>query len=328
MAPDPGASADSPTARIESLDLFRGFLMLILIGADFLACYPFVPGWFKHSAVFGSISIIDLGAPLFIFAVGISLGLVFLRSTTNGAIAAEQRRYVRRGIVLIAFGIIGSALQHRGILRDWEVLQTIGLAGIIALPFITMPPRGRLAAAVLLMLTFQAVGRSEYGDWLRQSDVGGLGGMLGGIAWAGVILVGSNVSAPLHAGGPRLRMLLLTMGTTGLVAAVALLAFQPFDKRLVTASYLALTIGLSAFTLLLFVVAASSRPRTWFIAFTVLGANALIAFILHGLGLLGLTALIPASSPTWAVMIGLAVLYAICYAGAGWLYRRRRFIRL
>jgi predicted acyltransferase len=327
MAPDTRVSGTPPSARIASLDLFRGFLMFILIGADFLAGYPFVPDWLKHSTVFGAISLIDLGAPLFIFAVGISLGLVFLRCTTDGLIAAEQRRYVRRGFVLIAFGIIGSALLHRDIIRDWEVFQTIGLAGIIALPFITMPPRGRLAAAILLMLTFQAIGRYEYGDWLRRSDVGGLGGMLGGIAWAGVILAGSTVSASLREGGPRLRSLLVTMGIVGLVVAVALLSFQPFDKRLVTASYLALTIGLSAFTLLLF-VAASCRPRFRFLPFTVLGANALTTFILHGLGLLALTALIPSSSPMGTVLIALAVLYAICYTGAGWLYRRRMFIRL
>jgi predicted acyltransferase len=327
MASDTRVSATSPSARIASLDLFRGFLMFVLIGADFLAGYPFVPAWFKHSTTFGSISIIDLGAPLFVFAVGISLGLVFLRCTTNGGMVAEQRRYVRRGVVLIAFGIIGSTLLHRGIHIDWEIFQTIGLAGIIALPFITLPSHGRLAAAALLILTFQAIGRSEYGDWLRESDVGGLGGILGGIAWSGVILAGSTISAPLREGGPRLPSRLITLGALGLVIAAALRALQPFDKRLVTASCLALTSGLSVLTLLLFVV-VSSRPRRWLLPFTVLGANALTAFILQGLGLLALTALIPAFSPMGTVLVALAGLYALCYAGTGWLYRRQRFIRL
>jgi predicted acyltransferase len=151
--------------------------------------------------------------------------------------------------------------------------------------------------------------------------------MLGAIAWAGVILVGSTVSASLCESGPGLRPGLITVGAAALAVAVALRAFRPFDKWLIMASYLALTIGLAPFALLLF-VAAPSRPRPWFIPFTVLGANALTAFILHGLGPLALTALVPSSSPMCAVLIALAVLHATCYTGAGWLYRRRTFIRL
>jgi len=327
MEPETAVSASYPSVRIASLDLFRGVLMFILIGADFLAGYPFVPAWFRHSAAFGSISIIDLGAPLFIFAVGVSLGLVFLRCTTNGMVTAEQRRYVRRGVVLIAFGIIGSVLLHRGVLSDWEIYQTIGLAGVIALPFITLTSRGRLAAAALLILTFQAIGRSEYGAWLRRVETGGLGGVLGGLAWSGVILVGSTVSASLREGGSGLRTRLITLGITALATAAVLRWFQPFDKPLITGSYLALTIGLSALTLLFF-VAVSSRPRRWFLPFTVLGANTLTAFILHGLGLLALTALFPPATPMRTVLIALVGLYAFCYAGTGWLYWRQRFIRL
>lgn len=83
------------TPRIEALDEFRGLLMFILIAADFLAGYTFVPAWFKHSQTFGTINIIDLGAPLFIFCVGVSLGLVFLRCSTNDEVVAANRRYVR-----------------------------------------------------------------------------------------------------------------------------------------------------------------------------------------------------------------------------------------
>lgn len=313
--------------RIASLDLFRGVLMFILIGADFLAAYPFAPAWFRHSPAFDSITLIDLGAPLFVFAVGISLGLVFLRCTTSSTVMVEMRRYVRRGLVLIAFGLIGSVLLHRSIRSDWEIYQTIGLAGIIALPFVTLRPRGRLAAAILLMLTFQAIARSEYGGWLRRVETGGLGGVLGGIAWAGVMLAGSTLSASLREGGRRLRLRLVIAGISSLAIAVVLRRLQPFDKLLVTASYLALSIGLSALALLLCDL-ASPRPRRWSLPFLVLGANPLLAFILQGLGFLALTALIPASSPVRTVLLALVLLYAVCYLGTGWLYHRRSFIRL
>lgn len=327
MMPRPSPTHTQSNSRIESLDLFRGVFLFILIAADYLSFYTFVPDWFKHSKLFGTISIIDLGAPLFIFAVGISLGLVFLRCATGEEIAAASSRYVRRGLVLIAFGVIGSVIQHKGIVRDWEIFQTIGLAGIVALPFITLPPRTRIAAAVLLMLTFQAIGRYEYGDWLRHADVGGLGGILGGLAWAGLILVGSTVSAPLRSDPKKTRAVLVTMGLAALVVSALIMPFQPFDKRLATLSYLALTTGLAAFALLA-CIAVTRKTRVRLLPFTILGSNALVTFIVHGIGLLALTTLIPASSPMRTVLPALAVLYASCYASAGWLYLHRMFVRL
>jgi predicted acyltransferase len=320
-------SSPAVPPRIEALDEFRGFLLLLMIAANFLLSYKFVPDWLKHSTVFGKITLTDLGAPLFIFAVGISLGLVFRGINTATDLQVARNRYIRRGLVLIAFGVIGSVITHRPILRDWEIFQTIGLAGIIALPFITLTPARRIGAAVLLMLTFQAISRADYGVWLRQLDVGGLGGTLGGIAWAGIILIGSTVSQRLRDNGRPLRRQLLAIGLIAATLTVIIRPFQPFDKRLVTGSYLALTTSLAALTLWGF-VEVTNRLRHRFWPFTVLGANSLVTFITHGIVILALQAAFPPTSPSSLALIALAALYAACFVVAGYLYHRRLFIRL
>lgn len=327
-----GATAEAPAQpeaapRIESLDQFRGCLVFLMIAANLLAGYEVVPDWLKHSPSFGAIRPIDTGATLFLFTVGSSLGLAFERSRAARGVGATAWRFIRRDLVLIAFGVAGSLLGQRGITRDWEVLQCIGLASLVALPFVFLAPALQRVAGLFLILLFQAIGGLGYWHWLERHDVGGLGGIPGGLAWAGVILFASSLSGPLRSDWRRYRSSSVILGVVGIGAGWVLAWFQPMDKRLVTASYLAVTTGIAALAALAFALLARI-PGFAFPPFKVLGVNALTLFMLHAVLVLAIQAVVPAGSPSATVALALLALYAACFGVAGFLYRGRLFIRL
>jgi predicted acyltransferase len=232
--------------RVESLDQFRGCLIFLMIAANMLASYDTVPDWLKHSQSFGTINLVDIGVTLFMFTVGTSLELSFERSLALRGNWSTARRFVRRDLLLIAFGIAGSLRLHRGILQDWEVFQSIGLASLGALPFVFLAPGLRLVAAALLILLFQVIGGLGWWNWLKASDIGGLGGILGGLDWAGIILFGSSLAGLVRDDWHHCGSSSIVMGIAGISIGLLLSRHQPMDKQLVTASYLALTTGIAA----------------------------------------------------------------------------------
>lgn len=313
--------------RIESLDIFRGCLLFLMIAANFLAGFNVVPYALKHSRVFGTLNFIDIGAALFLFTVGISLGLAFPISRSRQGTKVTLRRYVLRDLTLILFGITGSLLTSKGILRDWEIFQTIGLAGLIALPFVFLPSRWRFVAGVGLILVFQIIGSLGYWQWIKTADVGGLGGIPGGLAWAGIVLFGSSLSGLLRYDWQKFRSTSFIVGVLGIGVGLALTKFQPFDKRLVTGSYLALTTGIAALGAVVFGI-LTQRYGQKLLPLKILGMNPLVIFIIHGLAILAIEAFIPPVSTGGMVFFALAMLYAVCFAAALFLYRRKYFVRL
>ena len=70
------ASSTASRGCIAAIDQFRGFAILVMILADYLNNINSIPAWFKHAPDIGY-TIIDLVAPLFIFAIGLTYGISF-----------------------------------------------------------------------------------------------------------------------------------------------------------------------------------------------------------------------------------------------------------
>ena len=59
--------------RIEAVDQYRGLAIVLMVIANHLADIASVPGWLKHAPDVG-LTPIDLIAPFFIFAIGLTYG--------------------------------------------------------------------------------------------------------------------------------------------------------------------------------------------------------------------------------------------------------------
>ena len=320
-----GAVLETRTpSRIEFLDQFRGFTIALMIFVNLLSGFAVTPSWLKHAAVMGSITITDFVITMFIFAVGVALELTFPLSRARVGTLRTVWRHVRRNLLLIGFGLLGSVILRQNLLSKWGVLQTIGGAGLVALPFMFLHPGYRVAAAVALTGGYQLLGAAGHWAWLQANDIEHLGGMPGALAWAGVLLIASAIGWFIRnrdENGFRRSCVIIAVTAIGL--AIALRGIAPIFKPLVTGTYLLVTTGFAALMLFIF-----AQLRLQFLPFRVLGRNALVIFMLHGILVLLAPVLLSPASPLPVVLAALAVVYALCFLLAGILYARRISIRL
>ena len=61
------------SGRLDAIDQYRGFAILLMALADYLVGVKIVPAWLKHAPDIGY-TVIDLIAPLFVFAIGLTFG--------------------------------------------------------------------------------------------------------------------------------------------------------------------------------------------------------------------------------------------------------------
>ena len=60
--------------RFDAVDQFRGLAIVLMVLANYLAGVDIVPAWLRHAPDIG-LTVIDLIAPFFIFAIGITYGI-------------------------------------------------------------------------------------------------------------------------------------------------------------------------------------------------------------------------------------------------------------
>ena len=310
--------------RVEFLDQFRGFTVSMMILVNILSGFAIVPAWMKHATTMGRVTLPDFVIPTFLFIIGVAFELSFLRSLAAHGTARTVWRFIRRSLLLVAFGILGSVLLQHNIALEWGVLETLGMAGLIALPFMFLRPRWRPVIAVVLVALYELISRMGLRAWLLTNDAGHLGGIPGGLAWGGVVLIGSMAGSFIRNQDVRgLRVCCAAMAVAGVGTGLLLSRWLPVYKPPVTITYLLLTTGAAAALLLVF-----SVLNLRFLPFKVFGVNALAIFMLHGIVLVTVMKRVPvASAWPWVVLV-LAGVYGLCGLVATLLYRFRVFIRL
>lgn len=290
----------SGTPRLEALDLLRGATVAAMIVVNNPGNWNAVFAPLTHAAWHG-LTFADLIFPLFIFIMGVALGL---RPALGPALDARSvQRIVTRGALLVGLGLL------LNIVASWQapldaripgVLQRIGLTYVIAaLTARTVSARGQwLCVAGLLAVQTAALrlgGALEPGhnvgvtlDTLvfgrhllsLTGDPEGLIGLPTSVvtallgAAAGRLLQPSPGSHGVTPGALRQ----LAVGSVAAMAAGALLTqVVPLNKALWTASFTLVTAGIAGGCLVLCVPASARagrvmRPAYW------LGTNPLAIY--------------------------------------------------
>ena len=263
--------------RLQSLDVFRGFDMMMIVGFDALmkAIDRFVggaPGWltaqFSHPEWFG-LSFYDTIFPTFIFIAGISFPFSYAKQVERGdGRGAICLRILRRALALVALGLV-----YNGILKldfsDFRYASVLGRIGLswamAAWLYVFLGRRARvavcagiLALCAVLFMTFVAPDHPEASP---MSIEGNFIGWLDRLIQPGHLyqdnlcepsgIVGSVVSVPtamlgMFAGeivrsqtgsGPRKVAALLCFAGVMLAVGLALMPFVPISKKLWTPSF-------------------------------------------------------------------------------------------
>lgn len=317
----PSFTAADRTCRNQAIDAFRGTLLALMIIFNYINQFTGLPRFLCHAPPLCGITLPDLGFPMFLFILGLVIPGTLCRRRQTCSSPRLVLRFLRRYLLFILFGIAGNLLLRQPLLTHWSVLQAIGTAGIISLPFIFLRPAVRLVAALLLLLTFRLLTLAGYGQWLLANETGGLGGILGGIAWSGAILFGTFIGEK-----PDDNRRTLLAGITLVLAGLLLTARIPLSKPLITPSYLLFTTGISALGFLLFSLLDCHlriRPRPLII----LGVNPLLVFMLSGVLSTLAAGILPSPSPIGLALITATILL-LTWLPALLLYRKNWLIRL
>ncbi|MGQ9707376.1 MAG: DUF5009 domain-containing protein [bacterium] len=307
--------------RDPAIDTFRGVLLAGMVISNYFNQVATAPGWLHHAPPFGGITIPDIGFPMFLFILGLLLPESLARRLRHTGILNTALHFLKRYGLLIVFGIAGNLMLGQPIVNNWSVLQSIGIAGLIALPFTFFVPWIRLIIGIGLVWVHQALLSLGYQQWLLTNERGELAGILGGFAWAGVILIASFVRAKRHS---IYQPLFIGIGFS--LAGLLLSHWLPISKPLATPSYILLTIGLAGLGLTLFLV-IDRWLHLRLNHFIILGVNPLFVYMLSGvLNTIG-TRLLPAATPI-LMLAFVSLNYLLTFGAALFLYKRNWLIKL
>jgi predicted acyltransferase len=319
-----------PSQRITSIDQFRGFAILTMVLANYMGQVALIPAWLKHAPDIG-LTVIDLIAPFFIFAIALTYGLSFRRRFERHGANSAYMHFLTRFLAIVGLGAIISAGQTAlgenpsGI--DWGVLQAIGMAGLLTLIVLRLPSLYRWLIGLGVLAVYQTVLDRFWLNLVLRSPHGGLFGSLG---WTSMLILGTALADLFHDAGKGRKAFPLISAFL-LAAGIGLAFLSPVSKHRVSAPYVLISLGASALLFLLFHW-LSTHIHFDLRLLEVWGRNPLVLYFLHYL-IIGIFFLpgIPAlyqSAPLWLVLLEIAILLVGISAVAFWLDRKKIVIAL
>ena len=319
-------SVSDTRQRLESIDEFRGFSILLMVLANYLAGPHVVPAWLKHAPDIG-FTVIDIIAPMFLVAIGLTFGTSFRARLARDGRRRTIEHFLSRNLALIGIGALFTVLGNLSGLvvdrSDWGLLQAVGFAGLIALLFIGVPARLRWLAGLLLLVAYQFQLNSF---WLATVLSSTHGGLEGALSWGAMLVMATSLGDLFH-DVPKGRRWFPSVSAGVLILGLLLAVVVPVSKHRVSASYVLIALGASELIFWCFHMFderfGRSIPilREW-------GRNSLLIYVMHG-ALLGIFVM-PQSAGWYELAPGwLVALQALFMVGTlswvGWVLDRRHF---
>ncbi|MBA4375287.1 MAG: hypothetical protein C0401_03825 [Anaerolinea sp.] len=314
--------------RSDSIDVFRGLAVLGMVIANFIAGVIWIPGWLKHASDIGY-TIIDLVAPMFIFAIGLTYAVSARRRLESDGAWKMMQHFVARFAAILGFGALFGAgevlLQVDGQVINWGVLQAIGVAGLVTLVFIHTNTLTRLLSGLALLALYHFLLQRF---WLADVLASPHGGLYGAVSWSAMLILATALADLYHREKPG-HSNLIAASAIALGLGLALTLWFPISKNRVSAPYVLVSLGLSGLLFSAFHLLVERLK--WRLSLLVIwGRNPLILYVLHLL-LLGFVALpeLPAwyrQAPVWLVVVQGALLLGILTAIAWWLDKKKKYL--
>lgn len=261
---------DKSDGRLEGIDQFRGFAILLMVLADYLSRIQRVPAWLKHAPGVG-LTVVDLIAPMFILAIGLVYRPSFRRRLLRDGPGQTSLHFIRRFLALIGIG----ALTPWG--YSWGLFQTIGGAGLISLLVIWLPSTVRLIIGAVLLGGYQVLSDKV---WMgRVSASSSWCEMEGTLGWAAMLIL-ATVLADWYYDQSRGRKYFILGSVASLGSGIVLSYWVDVSQYFVSASYVLIGLGASGVLFTGFDILAEKLPvrLPLLIAW---GKNPLVMYLLH-----------------------------------------------
>jgi predicted acyltransferase len=322
------------TPRHAFIDQCRGYAIFGMILVNVLGIFSCMPWMLKHHHE--GFSYADHIAPMFMFVVGIGFRMSFLKTVRTQGLPVARKRALRRYCILMGLGLIYGGFSLR--VGVWDALMDIGMAGVLALPFMHTGAVLRLTAACVYLALFQLLfSCTPYGAWLLQNSING--GPLGPLSWVFILLMGTFAADCIFSMERRRMFLIFILMSVVLCACGWLLrmewgsmkAFWPFSQFAMTAPYPVYATGLCFITVLFFYVLCE-RFGIVLPHLSALGRNPLVLYLLQAV--LVLLVRIPVhfyegcSASVVCALASFSLVYGACYLLAYRLHSKGKVIKI
>jgi predicted acyltransferase len=292
----------SSATRLLSLDVFRGLTILGMLLVNNMALDTATPRQFTHAAWNQGVHFADLVFPWFLLIVGVAIPYAFASHIRKGASTRNfLLKAIRRTVSLILLGCFVDSSVARHLSIGMGVLQLIGLAYFTAVLIYQLPTRLRAITAFALLTAHWAVIRfvpmpgSSAGVFLESKNIiqylnqtylqhYHLNGIISVVPTTALVLIGTAAGDLLRAATviPSRKVAYLCVG--GLILSFVGWLWNldlSFNKSVWTASYILYAAGFgSAILGLLYMLIDVKGHQRWAFPLAILGANAIMAYIL------------------------------------------------
>ena len=253
------------------IDHARGFIMLLLVLTEFL------PMFIRDAARFflehpinqrtaEYMNFYDIGAPAFIVIMGFLMPLSFFRrKEKDGTGKAVRHMIIRYGIILL-LGYLVILIDQQAIVKTvdgmiiviWDVLPSLGLVGLIAIPFLFVNPKIRAILASVLLIFYQLM--LFFGGWREYAIESVHGGIFGTIFGFSAIMIYATCLGELFFIDKETpeRKKYQIYAIVGIIAflggiLIALIPGWYANKRQVTLTYILISLGTSILLSFIFI---------------------------------------------------------------------------
>lgn len=357
----------APNQRLVSLDALRGFTMFWLIGGrEFvLATVEFLwPAWLDevetqltHPIWQGYVAW-DVVMPMFLFLVGTSLPFALAKRIDAGnAPWLAYLRILRRVVVLWLLGFLSQMVKHaEGMELYSNTLQAIAIGYLVtSLALLRFRLRGQIVLLAILVLGYGALlmfvpfGSHPGGTMFRTANLpryvdelilgvyrrdSSFTWVITSLGFSGTVLLGAMAGHLLRAQlTDRTKMsLLLAIGLTCMAAGWLWSLWLPLNRHTWTSSMILWAGGISFVSLAAsYGLIDAAGYRRWCFPLVVIGANALLAYILDPLvGPLGdkvVMLVVPKCPSPYLELFSSSLEITFLWLFLWRLYRRRLFFR-
>lgn len=362
---DSGGKLLSVHGRIESLDAFRGFTMILLVsggfGFHYLTTYPYI-GFFARQLThhpWHGMHFWDLIQPFFMFIVGVAMPFSFAKRWRRGETWNRTFLHViRRSVILFFLGVIlHCSYSSKLVWELWNVLTQLAFTYFIAFLFMRKPVRTQIIISFVILLgnylAYRFIPLPGVTDpWMKDNNLGAfidriiMGKINDGGGWVTINFIGSTahtmwgVIAGIILKSYRSDMqkikLIAIGGITGVVLGLALDPVTPIVKRICTSSFIIHSGGWCLLALALFYWIIDVKGyRKWALFMVIFGMNPIFIYmfkellgkwIYNFIDIFAMPVLEPLGIAGKIIHINLVLI--VCWYIAYRLYKYRIFIKI
>ena len=288
----PPEHSRAPARRLVALDAWRGLTILLMLLVNNVSLGRYTPSQLVHAPWGGGLTLTDLVFPWFLYCAGASLPFS-LGQRAEGSWWPDRAtvlKLLQRAAPLYLVGALLTSVENQAPTLGLGVLQLIALASLCAGLLARFPARGRLGAALGLLLLYRlfllSVPFSETDNAVARLNAMflndfGLRGITSVIPATALVLLGSVAAQPLK-NRQREVPLLLALGAALALGGWLLADTLGFNKAVWTPAYILYSAGLGTLGMLAFYLIGDARRGqfAWLLSpFTVAGRNSLLAYV-------------------------------------------------